>query len=53
MTEPTRKAISYDKKESGVDYTKGTQNFLSETHMVLATEEELKKWTQEELTITA
>ena len=53
MTEPTRKAISYDKKEAGVDYTKGTQNFLSETHMVLATEEELKKWTQEELTITA
>lgn len=44
ITEPTRKAVSYDKAAQGVDYAKGKQNYLSKTHMVLATDEELKKW---------
>ncbi len=44
-TEPTRRLLTYDKKEEGIDYTAGKQNFLTETHMVLGTEAELKKWT--------
>ncbi|MGN1145050.1 MAG: ABC transporter ATP-binding protein [Acetatifactor sp.] len=45
VTEPSRRAVSYDKKAEGVDYTKGKKHYLSETHMVLATDEELAKWT--------
>lgn len=44
LTEPTRKSISYDKNAEGVDYTAGTEHQLSETHMVLATDEELSRW---------
>ena len=44
LTEPTRKSATYDKNAEGVDYTKGKKNFLTETHMVLATEEELARW---------
>lgn len=44
LTEPTKKLMVYDKKEEGVDYTKGTQHFVTPDHMVLATEEELRKW---------
>lgn len=47
LTEPTRKATTYDKNAEGVDYTKGKENYLTETHMVLATEEELKRWISE------
>ncbi len=44
LTEPGRRSVSYDKEAEGVDYTKGKENHLTETHMVLATEEELAKW---------
>lgn len=47
VTEPARRAMGYDKKAEGVDYTKGKKHYLSETHMVLATDEELAKWTNE------
>lgn len=39
--------ISYDPKELGIDYTKGTIHELSETHQVLATDEEFIKWTKQ------
>lgn len=44
LTEPNRKILHYEKEEEKIDYTKGKNHFLSETHMVLATEEEIKKW---------
>lgn len=44
ISEPTRKAVGYDKNKEGVDYSAGKQNFLTESHMVLATDEELEKW---------
>ena len=44
LTEPGRRSVSYDKEAEGVDYTKGKENYLTETHMVLETEEELAKW---------
>ncbi len=47
LTEPNRKSLSYDKNEMGVDYEKGVENFVTETHMVLATSEELEKWSKE------
>lgn len=43
--EKTRIAQSYDCKAQGVDYCKGTQRYLGGQHYVLATDEELKKWT--------
>lgn len=43
--EKKRKAITYDAKEMGVDYTLGTQHHIGGQHYVLATDEELKKWT--------
>ena len=44
LTEPGRRSVTYDKEAEGVDYTKGKENYLTETHMVVATEEELAKW---------
>lgn len=44
LTEPSRKSISYDKKAEGIDYTLGKKQYLTETHMVLATDEELARW---------
>lgn len=44
LAEPSRKSVTYDKNAEGVDYTKGKQHYLTQTHMVLATEEELAKW---------
>ena len=42
--EKKRKAITYDKDKEGVDYTKGTIHYVSDTHYVLATDEEFDKW---------
>lgn len=42
--EKTRKALTYDKNKEGVDYTKGKIHNLSDTHYVLATDEEFAKW---------
>ncbi len=47
VTERERKAVSYSYEESGIDYTKGTLINIGGTHMVLATKEELEKWTGE------
>jgi len=46
ITERDRKAMNYDYASSGIDYTKGTLTNIGGTHMVLATEEELEKWTK-------
>ena len=50
ILEPNPKAaaakipVFYDPRELGIDYTKGTIHVLSETHQVLATDEEFDKW---------
>ena len=44
IVEKKRVAIAYDKDKEGVDYTKGTQHYVSDTHYVLATDEEFEKW---------
>lgn len=46
ITERDRKAVNYDYATSGIDYTKGTLTNIGGTHLVLATEEELEKWTK-------
>ncbi len=43
-TEKYRIAKTYNYKESGVDYTKGTQHHVDGTHYVLATDDEFAKW---------
>ena len=47
VVEKKRTAMSYNYKEFGVDYRKGTQHLVDGTHHVLATEEEFAKWTKE------
>ena len=44
--EKTRVSLTYDYKAEGVDYSKGRSNHLGGEHYVLATEEELSKWTK-------
>ncbi|WP_026657464.1 ABC transporter ATP-binding protein [Butyrivibrio sp. AC2005] len=44
LTEPTKKLITYDKAKEKVDYSAGTNHFLSENHMVLGTDEEVARW---------
>lgn len=44
--EKKRIALAYDYATSGIDYTKGTQHYVGGEHYVLATEEELKAWSQ-------
>ena len=44
-TERDRVAKSYDYRTSGVDYLAGKQQHLGGTHYVLATDEELARWT--------
>ena len=45
VVEKKRVAMSYDYKEYGVDYTKGTEHLVDGTHHVLATNEEFARWT--------
>ena len=47
VVERQRKALTYNKDEMGVDYTLGHEHKLSETHKVLATDEEFEKWMKE------
>lgn len=47
VKEKDRIALTYDYKTSGIDYTKGRYNQISPTHSLLATDEELKKWTKD------
>ena len=44
IVEKKRVALVYDKEKEGVDYTKGVEYKLSDTHFVLATDEEFAKW---------
>lgn len=44
IVEKKRVALVYDKEKEGVDYTKGVEHKLSDTHFVLATDEEFAKW---------
>ncbi|HPW53076.1 MAG TPA: ATP-binding cassette domain-containing protein [Erysipelotrichaceae bacterium] len=44
VVEKARIALSYDKEKEGVDYVSATQHRITDTHYVLATEEDLKKW---------
>lgn len=43
--EKRRKSIAYDKSKEGVDYAAGVEHQLEGTHKVLATDEELARWT--------
>ncbi len=44
LVEKKRIALEYDKDKEGVDYTLGSTHQLSDTHYVLATDEQLVKW---------
>lgn len=46
IVEKKRVALVYDKEKEGVDYTKGVEHKLSDTHFVLATDEEFAKWSK-------
>ena len=46
ILEKTRVALTYDKDKEGVDYTLGTYRQISDTHTVLATEDEYNRWTK-------
>ncbi|KAA8999751.1 ABC transporter ATP-binding protein [Paenibacillus spiritus] len=48
IKEKQRVALSYDYRTSGIDYSKGTQQILSDTHRVLATDAERAAWTAAE-----
>ena len=43
--EKRRKSIAYDRAKEGVDYAAGVEHQLEGTHKVLATDEELARWT--------
>ena len=43
--EKRRVSVPYDRKAEGVDYALGTEHQLEGTHRVLATDEELARWT--------
>ncbi len=43
--EKNRISLSYDKDKEGVDYNAGTVHRVSETHLVLASDEEFERWT--------
>ncbi|NLC96263.1 MAG: ABC transporter ATP-binding protein [Erysipelotrichaceae bacterium] len=46
VVEKKRIALVYDKDKEKVDYTKGIEHKLSDTHIVLATAEEFEKWSK-------
>lgn len=47
VVEKKRIALVYDKDKEGVDYTKGVKQQVSDSHYVLATDEEFEKWSKE------
>jgi len=47
VVEKQRTSLSYDYATSGLDYEAGTQHKISDTHYVLATDEDLKKFLAE------
>ena len=48
LVEKNRTVFSYDAQEAGVDYSKGKEFLVEGTHTVLATEEELARWTKKD-----
>ncbi|MDY6035307.1 MAG: ATP-binding cassette domain-containing protein [Bulleidia sp.] len=46
VVEKKRIALSYDKAKEGVDYIVGSYHKITDTHTVLATDEEFAKWTK-------
>ena len=46
VVEKKRIVLSYDKAKEGVDYTVGSYHKITDTHTVLATDEEFAKWTK-------
>ncbi len=44
IIEKKRVSLAYDKNKEGIDYSIGTFHNLSDTHSVLATDEEFNKW---------
>jgi oligopeptide transport system ATP-binding protein len=44
IKERSRNASKYDYTTSGIDYNKGTEHYIDDTHMVLATDDELHNW---------
>jgi oligopeptide transport system ATP-binding protein len=44
LTESEKVAVSYDPAEEGIDYLKGSEHYITDTHMVLATDQEIGKW---------
>lgn len=48
LVEKNRTVFSYDAYEAGVDYSKGKEFLVEGTHTVLATEEELARWTKKD-----
>ncbi len=44
ILEKSRVALSYDKEKEGVDYVNAVEHKITDTHYVLATEEDFKKW---------
>lgn len=47
IVEKKRQAMTYNKDEAGVDYHAGHEHAISETHKVLATDEEFIQWQNE------
>ncbi|MDD3213492.1 MAG: ATP-binding cassette domain-containing protein [Eubacteriales bacterium] len=47
VVEKRRKAMTYDYREFGVDYTKGREHLVNGTHRVLATDEEFARWSNQ------
>ena len=43
--EKRRRSVPYDQAAMGVDYTQGTEHLIEGSHTVLATDEELRRWT--------
>ena len=46
IVEKNRVAITYDYKNSGIDYNEGTEHLVSGSHYVLCTDAEFEKWTK-------
>lgn len=46
IVEKQRTSLSYNKDEEGVVYENGYEHILSDTHRVLATDEEFARWTE-------
>ena len=44
FTERYKKYISYDRTAEGIDYLKGSPHYITPTHMVLGTDEEIDRW---------